>query len=141
MEDDKIRDLFTDFDPELTDTSGFMERVTRGLDAVEVVRERQAVMRRRQRRALGVAAFIGVFVGIGLTMLYMLVVDSIAALHLPDVTWIVRNFGLPVEARDIAVDLRIPTLLLFAAAATLTAVNAYSFSMAWAGRSHRDSER
>ena len=136
MDDDKIRDLFTGFAPELSDTDGFMERVTRGLDAVEVVRERQAVMRRRQRRALGVAAFIGMFTGIGLTVLYMLVADSIAALHLPDMTWIVRNFGMPVEARDIAVDLRIPTLLLFAAAASMTAVNAYTFSMAWAARSH-----
>lgn len=141
MEDNKIRDLFAGYNPVLTDDGDFMERVTRGLDAVEVVRERQAVMRRRQRRALGVAAFIGVFVGIGLTMLYMFVADSIAALHLPDVTWIVRNFGLPVEARDIAVDLRIPTLLLFAVAASLTAVNAYSVVMAWAGRSERAGER
>ena len=138
MEDDKIKDLFAGFNPGLSDDGGFMERVTRGLDAGEVVRERQAVMRRRQRRALGVAAFIGMFTGIGLTMLYMLVADSVAALHLPDMTWIVRNFGMPVEARDISVDLRIPTLLLFAAAASMTAVNAYSFSMTWAARSHRE---
>lgn len=138
MEEDKIRDLFAGFNPGLSDADSFMERVTRGLDAVEVVRERQAVMRRRQRRALGVAAFIGMFVGIGLTMLYIHVADSIAALHLPDMAWIVRDFGMPVETRQIAVDLRIPTLLLFAAAASMTAVNAYTFSMAWDGRSHRE---
>ncbi len=138
MDDDKIRDLFNGFDPELTDADAFIERVTRGLDAVEIVRERQQVMYRRQKRAVSAAACVGVFVGIGLTLLYMLVADSIAAWHLPDMTWVVRSFGLPLEARDIAIDLRIPTFLIFAVVATLTAVNAYSLAMVRAGRSRTE---
>lgn len=135
MDDEKIKDLFVGFNPELSDSDVFMARVTRGLDAVEIVRERHAVMQHRQRRALGVATLIGVFVGIGLTMLYMLVADNVAAIQLPDATFIVRTFGLAMDPYDLSVDLRIPVLMIFAVVASITAVNAYTISMTWGRRS------
>ena len=129
MDDEKVKSLFAGFNPELSDSDAFMARVTRGLDAVEIVRERYAEVQRRQRRALVAATLIGVLVGIGMTMLYMLVADHIAAIHLPDSTFIVRTFGLETEPYDLSVDLRIPMLVVCAVVATLTAVNTYTLSV------------
>ena len=64
MEEDKLKDVFEGFDPELTSDSLFMSRLRRSMEAVEIVRERQAELRRRGCRAVVVAAITGCAVGI-----------------------------------------------------------------------------
>lgn len=69
MEEDKISRIFRGYDPKLSSSRAFMERLERNLDAVEMIhRENEAVMR-RNRIAIAVAAFAGFVSGMLFTLL------------------------------------------------------------------------
>lgn len=63
MEDDKLRSLFADFQPELSSDRQFMSCLERNMESVEIVKRRMAEMRARNRRAVAVAAVVGFVVG------------------------------------------------------------------------------
>lgn len=63
MEDDKLKSLFADFQPELSSDSLFMNRLERNMESVEIVKRRMEEMRTRNRRAVAVAAIVGFVVG------------------------------------------------------------------------------
>ena len=68
-EDDKIKQLFDSFDP-VPETSDrdFMDRLARSLDSVEMITQRAARLRRRNRRAVIAAAAVGFVTGVGFTL-------------------------------------------------------------------------
>lgn len=63
MEEDKLKSLFAEFRPELSSDRRFMDRLTRNMESVEIVKRRMAEMRARNRRAIAVAAVVGFVVG------------------------------------------------------------------------------
>ncbi len=63
MEEDKLKSLFAEFRPELSSDRQFMNRLTRNMESVEIVKRRMAEMRARNRRAIAVAAVVGFVVG------------------------------------------------------------------------------
>lgn len=63
MEDDKLKSLFAEFQPELSSDSLFMNRLERNMESVEIVKRRVEEMRARNRRAIAVAAIVGFIVG------------------------------------------------------------------------------
>ena len=63
MEEDKLKSLFAEFRPELSSDRQFMNRLTRNMESVEIVKRRMAEMRVRNRRAIAVAAVVGFVVG------------------------------------------------------------------------------
>lgn len=63
MEEDKLTSLFAEFRPELSSDRQFMNRLTRNMESVEIVKRRMAEMRARNRRAIAVAAVVGFVVG------------------------------------------------------------------------------
>lgn len=63
MEDDKLRSLFADFQPELSSDHQFMSCLERNMESVEIVKRRMSEMRARNRRAIAVAAVVGFVVG------------------------------------------------------------------------------
>ncbi|MBD5171560.1 MAG: hypothetical protein HDT07_06100 [Bacteroidales bacterium] len=67
-EDDKIKELFTGFNPAMDSDRDFMDRLTRSLDSVEMIRERATELRRRNRRAVVAAALVGFVTGIAFTL-------------------------------------------------------------------------
>lgn len=73
MEDDKLKSLFADFQPELSSDSLFMNRLERNMESVEIVKRRMEEMRARNRRAVAVAAIVGFVVGFlfSLTLPYL----------------------------------------------------------------------
>lgn len=73
MEDDKLKALFADFQPELSSDSLFMNRLERNMESVEIVKRRMEEMRTRNRRAVAVAAIVGFVVGFlfSLTLPYL----------------------------------------------------------------------
>lgn len=73
MEDDKLKALFADFQPELSSDSLFMNRLERNMESVEIVKRRMEEMRARNRRAVAVAAIVGFVVGFlfSLTLPYL----------------------------------------------------------------------
>lgn len=119
MEEDKLKDIFEGFNPELTSDSLFMSRLRRGMEAVEIVSERQAELRRRGRRAVVVAAITGVAVGILLSLMLPWLGDFVSRLsfNLPDgeavsLNWTVIGWG------------------IIGLASVLTSLNAYTISLA-----------
>lgn len=63
MEDEKIRSLFTDFEPELSSDFMFMNKLQQSLDSVEIVRQHTAELRSRNKKAVAIAAAVGFIVG------------------------------------------------------------------------------
>jgi len=66
-DDDRLRQIFDDYRPELGPDADFMARIGRSLDTVESLRTALADARRRNRRALVWATLAGMVAGALLT--------------------------------------------------------------------------
>lgn len=86
MEDDKLKDLFRSFDPGVSDDTRFMERLEKNIDSVEMIRQHNAAVQRRNRRAVAAAALTGFAVGFvfALAMPWLLDAISNMALSIPE---------------------------------------------------------
>lgn len=69
MEEDKIRNLFADYRPELSSDSQFMRRLQISMDAVESVRRQSEATRRRCKVAVSAGACAGFAAGVGMSFL------------------------------------------------------------------------
>ena len=69
MEDDKLKELFSEYNPQMVSDSSFMRRLDRNLEAVEMVKARNEALRRRNRVAVMIAAACGCLSGILLSVL------------------------------------------------------------------------
>lgn len=63
MEDDKLRILFDEYDPELPSDDGFISRLQQNLDTVEIIRRHAVKERSRNKKAVVMASFVGFVVG------------------------------------------------------------------------------
>ena len=63
MEDDKLKSLFTNFEPELSSDFKFMNKLERNLNSVEIIKRHTAEVRSRNKKAVAIAAFAGFIVG------------------------------------------------------------------------------
>lgn len=73
MEEDKIKDIFSKFEPPLTSDFQFMNRVETNMRSVEFVKEHGAKLRVMNRKAVAIAAVVGFICG----MLFSLALPSI----------------------------------------------------------------
>ncbi len=121
MDDDKLKELFQNFNPELPSDSLFIARLRRSMNAVELVKERQAALRRKSRRAVAVAAVVGCLVGCMLTLICLWVGDCDFIVRL-------RIAGLTSEA--IVVNYKAIGWGVIGIASVLTAMNAYEVALA-----------
>lgn len=80
MEDQNIRDLFKNFDPDLSSGSLFVSDLQHKLDTVEYIRQANEHVMRRNRRAVWLAAFAGCAVGIILSWAVPYIHSLISAL-------------------------------------------------------------
>ena len=64
MEDEKLRNLFSGFEPELTPDIEFMEKIQRNLDTVELIRRQTVSERSKNKKAVMIAASVGFIVGV-----------------------------------------------------------------------------
>lgn len=119
MEEDKLKDIFEGFNPELTSDSLFMSRLRRGMEAVEIVRERQAELRRRGSRAVVVAAITGVAVGILLSLMLPWLGDFVSRL----------SFNLP-GGEPVSLNWTVIGWGIIGLASVLTSLNAYTITLA-----------
>lgn len=63
MEDDKLKNLFEDFAPEMTPDKDFVCRIERCVKAVELIEKEAKSKSRRNRRAVVISAFVGFVTG------------------------------------------------------------------------------
>lgn len=118
MEEDRIRDLFKDFAPELSPDSRFIERVQRGLNVVESVRRQNVIMRKRNRMAVAIAALAGFVTGVSLTLLFPLIGSYVSEIHIA------------IPKFDVMIDFQYVAWLLSAVASILIALNTYEIAIA-----------
>lgn len=119
MDDNKLNELFSNFKPGLTSDKVFMERLQQRLDAVAIVREETAAIRRRSRIAVIVAAVAGFIMGVGCTLLMQLIGDSVSTMVL----------SLPfIGLLDIDINWQMTGWIAMAVVSCITAVNAYEIT-------------
>ena len=63
MEDDKLKSLFSNFEPELSSDFLFMNKLQRNLNSVELIKQHTVEVRSRSRKAVAIAAIVGFIVG------------------------------------------------------------------------------
>lgn len=63
MNDDKLRNLFAGYEPEMQNDAVFMARLERNLRAVEFIREKNAAAKRNNRVAMAIACVVGFLAG------------------------------------------------------------------------------
>ena len=89
MEEDNIKKLFTNFDPELSSDVQFIDKLRRNLNSVEIIKQHNADVRSRNKKAVVIAAFIGFVVGF------------IFSLTLPYLSGIVAHWQLSLPSESI----------------------------------------
>lgn len=127
MEDEKLREIFESYRPSLRPQDEFMTVLERRMRAVESVKRQTAVMRRRNRVAVVVAALSGFLAGVVATLLFPIVEQWVATLNvsLPS-SWLPN-----VEAAYV-----IAEWVIAATACVIAAYNAYGLTL-----SHLSAER
>ena len=98
MEDDNIRSLFADFDPDLSSSFQFMDRVEREIDNMEIVHKHLTARRQRSRIAMAVAACVGFVVGFMLALYIPYFEALIQGVSLPSMPDFVTRFAPDFDA-------------------------------------------
>lgn len=124
MEDVKIKDLFSNYQPELSSSCDFMAKLQRNMEAVEIVKRHNAALKKRNVLAVAIAALSGFAMGVILTLLFPLIGNWTSVFHIP------------LPSLQIS-GLTIIGWIVVAAVSVLTALNAYEIAME--GLTSRDS--
>ncbi len=118
MDNDNLKELFGNFNPDLSSGSDFIARLQQRMDTIEMVRQYNAELRRRNRIAVMIAALAGFIMGVVLTLLMPLIGDWIA------------TFRLSVPGHAFNIDLHYIAWVLLAAVSMFTALNTYEIALA-----------
>ncbi len=121
MEDDKIKELFNDFEPELSSSFQFMTKLKRNMEAVEIVKQHNAALKKRNKLAVAIAGVCGFAVGVILTLLFPLLGSWVSTF----------SISLPhFQIQNITIEYSYLYWVVMAAVSALTAINAYEIAMA-----------
>lgn len=119
MEDDKLKDIFLNFQPELSSDNKFLDRLQKNMEVLEIVKRDASAARRRNVISLAVAALSGFVAGVIVTLLFPLIGSRLSAVSLP-----VPGF------QDIMLNHQIIGWILAAIMSTFIALNAYELTNA-----------
>lgn len=121
MDDDKIRSLFDNFEPELSSSFQFVNQLKKNMEAIEIVRRHNAELKKRNRLAVAIAAISGFAAGVVLTLLFPLIGSLVSTF----------NITIPrLHISEITVDCRSAAWILVAGVSVIMALNAYEIAMA-----------
>lgn len=118
--DDRLKQIFDDFNPQLGSDADFMRRLERQMHTIEVIKEENAALRRISRRAIAVAALTGFAVGMMFSLTLPWLGELAAAVEAPAKTL----------TRFFADNYLVVACMAIATASILTSINAYEISMA-----------
>lgn len=120
MEDDKLKSLFSNFEPEITPDQQFMNRLEKSLNSVEIIKQHSAEVQSKHKKAMIIAAFVGFIVGV------------IFSLSLPYLSNSVTNWQLSLPQDSslniIADNFAIIAWIMIGGASVITAIKAYHAS-------------
>lgn len=130
MEDDKIKNLFNDFHPELSSSFLFMTQLEKKMEAVEILKQHSAALKRRNRIAVAIAAMTGFVTGIILTLLFPLIGGWMSSF----------SISLPrLQISTITIEYSFIAWIVMAGVCIISALNAYDIALA--KLSSKDSRR
>ena len=72
MEEDNIKKLFDDFNPDLSPDNLFMDRVIRSIEGIDAVKSQIEIYKRRNRLWVLLSGCVGFLSGVIMTLLYPL---------------------------------------------------------------------
>lgn len=120
MEDYKIKELFQNFQPELSSDSLFMSRLKSNMQSVELVKQQTARLQHRNRIAVTMASLAGCIVGIVMTIWFPYISQWVSTI----------NVSLPsLGLSSVKFEGNIITWLISAALIVFTSLNTYAITM------------
>lgn len=121
MEDDKLKSLFSNFEPELSSDFLFMNKLKRNLNSVELIQQHTVEVRSRSRKAVAIAAIVGFIVGF------------LFSLSLPYLSEAVSNWQLTLPSESVmnvfANNFTIIAWLVIGGTSVFAALNSYELSL------------
>lgn len=121
MEDDKLKSLFSNFEPELSSDFLFMNKLQRNLNSVELIKQHTVEVRSRSRKAVAIAAIVGFMVGFLFSM------------SLPYLSEAVSNWQLTLPSESVmnvfANNFTIIAWLVIGGTSVFAALNSYELSL------------
>ncbi len=121
MEDDKIRDLLNNFQPEISSSFRFMSNLEKNIDRFEILKQHDRALKKRSKIAVVIAAFSGFTMGIILNILFPLIGDWIASF----------SILLPqLKVWNLSIDYTFITWIILAGVSIITAINVYELVLA-----------
>ena len=120
MEDDKFKDIFKEFNPELSSSFQFMTKLEKNMEAMEIVKLYDATQKKRNKIAVALAGVCGFAMGVILTLLYPFIVEMLASFRFTLPTW---------NASTMTINLSHIGWLLVAAISVLTSLSVYEITL------------
>ncbi|MDE6301106.1 MAG: hypothetical protein K2M19_05275 [Muribaculaceae bacterium] len=121
MEDDKFNFLFSNFEPELSSDTQFMNKLQQNLNSVEIIKQHTAEVRARSKKAVAIAALVGFIVGFLFSLL------------LPYLSEAVSNWQLTLPSESVmntlANNFATIAWLIIGGTSALAALNSYEISL------------
>lgn len=121
MEDDKLKSLFSNFEPDMSSDFQFMNKLQKSLNSVEIIRQHTAEVRTRSKKAVAIAAVVGFIVGF------------LFSLSLPYLNEAVSNWQLTLPHESILNSLanNFTTIawLIIGGTSVIAALNSYDISL------------
>lgn len=121
MEEDKLKDLFVNYNPELPSDFSFMTRLKHNLDQVELVKRHNSEIASKRKKAVAIAACVGFIVG----LLFSLTLPYIGNM----MTSLQSSLPSGSTLKMIADNYLTVTLLIMGASTALLSLNAYDLSL------------
>ena len=121
MEDDKLKSLFSNFEPELSSDFLFMNKLKRNLNSVELIQQHTVEVRSRSRKAVAIAAIVGFIVGF------------LFSLSLPYLSEAISNWQLTLPSESVmnvfANNFTIIAWIVIGGTSVFAALNSYELSL------------
>ncbi len=121
MDDDKLKDLFNNFRPELSSSFQFMTQLQKNMETVEILKQHNVALKKRNRLAVAIAGVSGFVMGVIMTLLFSLIGDWVTTF----------NISIPrLNVSSLTVDYSFVGWIVMAGVCVITAMNAYEIALA-----------
>lgn len=121
MENDKLKDIFSGFQPELSSSIQFMSKLRQNLEAIEIVKEYTIAQRKRTRTAVVIAALCGFATGVIFTLLFPLMRNWLSTIKFS-----IFN----IQISEFTIDYDIIGWIIMISVSILTTLSVYEISLA-----------
>ncbi|MCM1349511.1 MAG: hypothetical protein NC338_08880 [Firmicutes bacterium] len=121
MNDENIKQIFRNYNPELTPATDFISKLEKNLDMIEAVRQQNIQLKKHNKLAVAIAAICGFIVGTIFALLLPLVGGYLSTLTINEP--VIFSASTMISPVTIA-------WILTALTSIITSVNAYEIAMA-----------